>query len=84
MVARQKVSTKHFIENFKMEPFGGIHQDLLDCVLGFVDRSSVENGGVTNANTRNSIVYKLIKNNPTECDITKPEPIGNGRKRKHV
>ena len=81
MVARQKVFMKHFIENFKMEPFEGIHPDLLDRVLDFMNRASVENGGVTNANARHSILYGLIKNNPIVCDITKP---GNDCKRKHV
>ena len=60
MVARQKVFMKHFIQNFRIEPFNDMEPDILVRVLHFMLRASAENGGVTNVNARNFITIQLL------------------------
>lgn len=85
VVARRKVFQHHFLHNFKMEPFEGMAPELLVRTLNFIDKASLENGGITNADVRNLIISQLIKNNPMVCEIVKPMSIEKGtiRKRRH-
>ena len=86
MVARKKVFMKHFIQNFSFTPFEEMKPELLVRVLVFMDRASVENGGVTNDRARNLIILHLLTNNPTKDRNTAklgPSNSDNDRKRKH-
>ena len=67
-VARCKIFMQHFIRNFKMEPFKEMKSDLLLRVVTFVEKASAENGGVRNEDACNSIIFQLLKNDPSICD----------------
>ena len=61
--------SRHFSDDFGMQPFEGMQPELLVCALSFTDSWCSRNNGETyeSESARRSVFFQLIKSDPMIC-----------------